>query len=155
SLERFDFKKREVEELVDGLDEYWVTGDGKRIVVHDNHSLRVLAAEHKADDDSSDTVNVDLSRIRVTVDPAAEWTQIYDEAGRLMRDNFWRSDMDGIDWEGQLERYRTLVPRLGSYDDLVDVIWEVQGELGTSHAYVDEVEDAGDSRVRLGLLGAD
>jgi tricorn protease len=155
SLERFDFEKRHTESLVDGLDSFRVSGDGKRILVHDGRSLKILPAEHKADDDSSDSVDIDLSRIRVTVDPAAEWTQAYDEAGRLMRDNFWRSDMDGIDWEGQLARYRSLLPRLGSYDDLVDVLWEVQGELGTSHAYVNEVEDSPDSRVRLGLLGAD
>jgi tricorn protease len=115
----------------------------------------VLPSEHKADDDSTDNVDVDLSRIRVTVDPPAEWRQAYDEAGRLMRDHFWRADMGGVDWAGQLERYRVLVDRLGSYDDLVDLLWEVQGELGTSHAYVYEVRDDIDARVRLGLLGAD
>ncbi|TCO58428.1 S41 family peptidase [Actinocrispum wychmicini] len=155
ALERFDFEKRRTEILVDGLDEFWVSGDGKRIVVHDGRSLRVLPSEHKADDDSPDNVDVDLSRIRVTVDPSAEWLQAYDEAGRLMRDNFWRSDMGGVDWAGQLARYRVLVPRVGCYDDLVDVLWEVQGELGTSHAYVNEVPDSPDSRVRVGLLGAD
>ncbi|MBP2320946.1 tricorn protease [Kibdelosporangium banguiense] len=155
SLERFDFEKRRAETLVEGLDQFWISGDGKRIVVHDGRSLRVLPSEHKADDDSSDNVDVDLSRIRVTVDPSAEWLQAYDEAGRLMRDHFWRGDMGGVDWAGELARYRPLVSNLGSYDDLVDLIWEVQGELGTSHAYVYEVADSADSRVRLGLLGAD
>ena len=53
-----------------------------------------------------------------------------------MRDHFWRTDMGGVDWAGVLERYRPLVDRIGSHDDLVDLLWEVQGELGTSHAYV-------------------
>ncbi|MEV4310679.1 S41 family peptidase [Actinocrispum sp. NPDC049592] len=155
TLERFDFEKRRTESLVDGLDSFWVTGDGKRIVVHDGRSLKVLPSEHKADDDSSDNVDIDLSRIRITVDPATEWGQAYDEAGRLMRDHFWRSDMGGINWQAQLDRYRFLVPRLGSYDDLVDLLWEVQGELNTSHCYVVEAGDSPDSRVRVGLLGAD
>ncbi|ONI78101.1 peptidase S41 [Actinosynnema sp. ALI-1.44] len=155
SLERFDFAKRRAESLVDALDEFRVSGDGKRIVVQDGRSLRVLPSDHKVDDDSTDNVDVDLSRIRVTVDPPAEWRQSYDEAGRLMRDHFWRSDMGGLDWAGQLDRYRFLVPRLGSYDDLCDLLWEVQGELGTSHAYVFENRDSPDARVRVGLLGAD
>ncbi|MCE7008668.1 PDZ domain-containing protein [Kibdelosporangium philippinense] len=155
SLVRFDFEKRRTETLVDALDEFWVSGDGKRIVVHDGRSLRAMPSEHKADDDSSDNVDIDLSRIRVTIDPPAEWRQSYNEAGRLMRDRFWRSDMGGVDWDAQLERYRTLLPRLGSYDDLVDLIWEVHGELGTSHAYVSETRDSPDPRVRVGLLGAD
>jgi tricorn protease len=72
-----------------------------------------------------------------------------------MRDHFWRADMGGVNWAAQLDRYRFLVPCLGSYDDLIDLIWEVQGELNTSHCYVSEVSDAPDSRVRVGLLGAD
>ena len=82
------------------------------------------------------TCEIDLSRVRVVVDPAAEWAQMYAENGRLMRDHFWRTDMGGVDWQGELDRYRPLVAEVGSHDDLVDLLWEVQGELGTSHAYV-------------------
>ena len=53
-----------------------------------------------------------------------------------MRDHYYRADMNGVDWDAALARYRPLVERLGSTDDLVDLLWEVQGELGTSHAYV-------------------
>ncbi len=60
---------------------------------------------------------------------------MFDEAGRLMRDHYWRADMGGTDWPGVLARYRPLVERLGSHDDLIDLLWEVQGELGTSHAW--------------------
>ena len=43
---------------------------------------------------------------------------------------------------------------MGSHDDLVDLLWELQGELGTSHAYV--TAHGGDGRDgRPGLLGAD
>lgn len=61
---------------------------------------------------------------------------MYDETGRLMRDNFWRPDLGGVDWEGVLDRYRPVLERVATHDDLVDLLWEVQGELGTSHAYV-------------------
>ena len=53
-----------------------------------------------------------------------------------MRDHFWVADMAGVDWAAELARYRPLVDAVGSADDLVDVLWEVNGELGTSHAYV-------------------
>ena len=53
-----------------------------------------------------------------------------------MRDNFWRADMGGVDWDGVLDRYRPLLDRIATHDDLVDLLWEVHGELGTSHAYV-------------------
>ncbi|MDQ2584656.1 S41 family peptidase [Saccharothrix yanglingensis] len=152
-LERFDLAKSRTEVLVDGLDAFDVTGDGQRVVVRDGGDLRVVPADRKVDPDDGDSVEVDLSRVRVVVDRAAEWRQAYAEAGRLMRDNFWRTDMGGVDWEGVLERYRPLVDRLGSYSDLLDLLWEVQGELGTSHAYV--IPAHGTRGRAVGLLGAD
>ena len=44
---------------------------------------------------------------------------------------------------------------VASVDDLVDLLWEVQGELGASHAYVAGGDTRGDSSGRPGLLGAD
>ncbi|GAA3061062.1 S41 family peptidase [Actinokineospora globicatena] len=156
-LERYDLAKLKADILVDGLDAVWPSGDGSRIVVRDGRSLRVLPADRKADNDdhSEDNITVNLSRVRVRVDPAAEWRQSFDESGRLMRDHFWRADMNAVDWAGVLGTYRPLVDAIGSHDDLVDLLWEVNGELGTSHAYVTPVRGYGDSRRRLGLLGAD
>ncbi|MEU4448458.1 PDZ domain-containing protein [Actinosynnema sp. NPDC050801] len=152
-LERFDLAKARTETLVDGVDAFDVTGDGQRVVVQDGGDLRVVPTDRKVDSDDDDSVDVDLSRVRVVVDLAAEWRQAYAEAGRLMRDHFWRTDMGGVDWAGVLERYRPLVDRLGSYSDLVDLLWEVQGELGTSHAYV--IPARGPRGRAVGLLGAD
>ncbi|MFG2821238.1 PDZ domain-containing protein [Kitasatospora sp. NPDC048365] len=153
ALERFDLKKRRVEQLLGGLDGFAVSGDGARLVVLDESDLRVVPADRKAGED--DDLDVDLDRIRVTVDPAAEWRQMFDENGRLMRDNFWRADLGGVDWAGVLERYRPLVERVGSHTDLVDLLWETVGELGTSHAYVIPPGRGAEAARRQGLLGAD
>ncbi|PRY46655.1 S41 family peptidase [Umezawaea tangerina] len=155
-LERFDLTKLKAEVLAEGVDAYAVTGDGQRMVITDGPSLRLVPTDRKVDpdDDSTDSVDIDLSRVRVVVDRAAEWRQSYAEAGRLMRDNFWRTDMGGVDWQGVLDRYRPLVDRLGSHSDLVDLLWEVQGEMGTSHAYVFPSGGGGGGRSQ-GLLGAD
>ncbi|TDQ04267.1 S41 family peptidase [Labedaea rhizosphaerae] len=155
-LERYDFAKRHTDELLDGFEEVRVSGDGERLVVRQDGRVRVVPTAHKVgDDDSDDEVKVDLSRVRVTVHPPQEWRQAYDETGRLMRDHYWRADMNGVDWAGVLDRYRPLLDAVGSYDDLIDLLWEVQGELGTSHAYAFERDEDVESRRRLGLLGAD
>jgi tricorn protease len=156
-LERYDLVRRRLSTMVTGLERVWTTGDGERVVVWDGDRLRVLPHDRKSDsDDDDDTdIRVDLGRIRVQVDPAAEWRQSFDEAGRLMRDHFWRADMGGVDWAAVLDRYRPLVETLGCHDDLVDLLWEVQGELGTSHAYVTPPSGEREHERRLGLLGAD
>ncbi|MET8688085.1 S41 family peptidase [Streptomyces sp. NPDC004732] len=155
-LERYDFAQHRVEELAADADHFSVTGDGKRILLWTDGKLKVVPSDRRAsgDEDSDSNITVDLSRIRHTVDPAAEWRQMYDETGRLMRDNFWRPDMGGVDWSAVLERYRPVLARVATHDDLVDLLWEVHGELGTSHAYVTPGGGGGGMH-RQGLLGAD
>ncbi|QMU75581.1 peptidase S41 [Streptacidiphilus sp. PB12-B1b] len=156
SLERFDFAARRAETLVDALSRFAVSGDGTRLAVVDRGELRIVPADRKASKDNpDDSVGVDLGRVRVTVDPAAEWRQMFDETARLMRDNFWRTDMGGLDWAAVQARYRPLVERVGSYNDLVDLLWELQGETGTSHSYVQPVGGGASGSRQLGLLGAD
>jgi tricorn protease len=158
SLERFDFAKRECSELRDGLDDFTVSGDGKWAVVQDHGGLQVIPAGRKAgEDDDGDTVRVDLTRARFREDPAQLWRCAYDEAGRLMRRDFWEPDMAGVDWDGVLRDYRPLLDRVRTAEEFTDLLWEVFGELGTSHAYVFPPgtvlggEHGGD----LGQLGAD
>ncbi len=153
TLERFDLGKRRAEQLVAALDDFAVSGDGERIAVTDRGGLRIVPAAQKAGEDVD--LDVDLSRVRVTVDPAAEWRQMFDENGRLMQDNYWRADLGGLDWAGTLARYRPLVDRVGSHDDLADLLWETVAETGTSHAYVAPPGRGTEAARRQGLLGAD
>jgi tricorn protease len=156
-LERFDLRKREVTELVGELDWFDVSGDGTRLVVRDRDDLRVLPSEQKEDRGSGESVTVDETRARFQADPAALWRHAFDEAGRLMRRDFWTPDMSGVDWDGVLDTYRPLLDRVRSADDFTDLMWEVVAELGTSHAYVGKASTDGPDRgaAAVGLLGAD
>ncbi|MFZ3570631.1 S41 family peptidase [Streptomyces sp. BH097] len=156
-LERYDLVQQRIEEIGSDADHFEVSGDGKRVLLWTGEVLKVVPSDRRPahDDDSDTNITVDLSRISQSVDPAAEWRQMYEEAGRLMRDNFWRADMNGVDWDGVLDRYRPVLDRVATHDDLVDLLWEVQGELGTSHAYVTPRGGRGSAARRQGLLGAD
>ncbi|MFF8956068.1 S41 family peptidase [Streptomyces sp. NPDC014894] len=157
ALERYDLVQLRSEELASDVRGYSVSGDGKRVLLTVDGALKVVPSDRRAsrDEDSDTNITVDLSRVRRLLDPAAEWRQMYAEAGRLMRDNFWRADLGGVDWDGVLERYRPVLDRVATHDDLVDLLWEVQGELGTSHAYVTPRGGYGSGSTRQGLLGAD
>ncbi|GGJ23585.1 S41 family peptidase [Streptomyces brasiliensis] len=134
TLEYFNLTKAKKSELVGHLDWFAVSGDGTRLVVMDEGDLRAVPATEVGDSDS--TTWIDLRRILHEVDPGAEWRQAYEEAGRLIRAYFWDPSMCGIDWDGVLDQYRPLVERVDSPDEFADLLREVLGELGTSHAYV-------------------
>ncbi|GAA1182382.1 S41 family peptidase [Nesterenkonia xinjiangensis] len=154
-LIRWDFTARKATTLVEKLDSYAVSGDGSRLVVRSGDEVTAVPATRKAEKDDAERVTVDLSRLRLSVDRPAEWAQMFEETCRLMRQQFWREDMDGIDWDAVVERWRPVVARARTHDDLVDILWETVGELNTSHAYVMPAEEDADTDRRLGLLGAD
>lgn len=150
-LERYAFDTRSVT-VLGPCDSFEVSGDGERIVVRHKDDVLVVPSTSKVEDDDPARVTVDLSRLRRTIDPRPMWRQMFDDNGRLMRDFYWREDMDGTDWAAVLDRHRPSVDRVHTLDDLVDILWETVGELNSSHAYViPPVKD----KSSQGLLGAD
>jgi tricorn protease len=158
-LVRWDFGKRRSATVVGELDGYDVTGDGRRLLVRDGDALRVVPSDRRveadAEGDRDAVVEVDLRRLRGELDPAAQWRQMYEEAGRLMRDHFWSADFADVDWNGALAKYRPLLDRIATRDDLSEVFWEVIGELGSSHAYETPPAAPVQPGRALGHLGAD
>ena len=134
-------------------------GDALTLVYRDGKQLRAIAADAKAEKpDPADAEGppsrsngrIDLDRIRVAVEPQREWRQMLREVWRLQRDQFWSADISGVDWEAVCALYRPLVDRVATRADFSDLVWEMQGELGTSHAY----EMGGDHRKpAAGALG--
>jgi tricorn protease len=164
-LEIFDFATQTAEPLMDKADMFVIAGDATTLVVREGKRLRALAARRKpegerdpgraSDQASRKTGWLDLDRIRLSVEPRREWKQMLREVWRLQRDQFWVADMSGIDWNAVYARYEPLLARVATRAELSDLIWEMQGELGTSHAY----EMGGDHRrppqVALGYLAAE
>jgi len=159
TLFAFELEKQASEQLATGITTLRLSTDGSTLAYRSGSELRIISAGEKAPEEEDDTSRrtgwVDLGRLRVAIDPVAEWKQIFREAWRLQRDHFWTPDMADIDWQAVHDRYLPLVDRVGSRSELSDVLWEMQGELGTSHAY----EYGGDYRpepaVSQGHLGCD
>ncbi|MGE5132534.1 MAG: S41 family peptidase [Gemmatimonadota bacterium] len=155
ALEMFGFARRDVCELAREVDWFEASGDGTRLVISDHGKLTVIPAERKAsDDDPGDKIEVDRSRARFLLDPPALWRQAYAEAGRIMRHDFWVPDIADVDWDAVLDEYRPLLGRITTQSEFVDVLWEIFGELGTSHAYAG-APGGGTPAAAPGLLGAD
>ena len=160
-VEAFDFETQKVEPWIDHVSEIGLSTDAQWLIYRSSQRLRVIKADEKNEDrGEGEKFNrrsgwIDLCRIRAMVDPISEWEQIFKEAWRLQRDHFWREDMSHIDWQEVFHRYFKLIPRLSTRGELSDILWEMQGELGTSHAYV----MGGDLRQppswSQGLLGAE
>ena len=156
----YSFEEHREETVLEGLDDFALSRDCSTLIYKTGKRLRILKAGTKPDREAGEAPSrrsgwLDLNRVRLQVIPAAEWRQMFREAWRLQRDHFWTPDMSQIDWVKIYERYSPLVERISSRSEFSDLMWEMQGELGTSHAY----EMGGDYRPRphynIGFLGAD
>ncbi len=154
----YDFEDRKEDHFMNGISNFTVGADGRTLAIRAGNRLRVVKTSFKPDGDDAPGRKsgwIDLGRIRVPVVPAAEWRQMLREIWRLQRDQFWTPDMSQVDWVDIYERYLPLVDRVGTRSEFSDLVWELQGELGTSHCY----ELGGDYRPQpaypQGSLGAD
>ena len=158
SLRAWIFKEYRSELIAEGVSRFELSRNRKKLLYFDDGRLRVISALEKAPNPNGPGRRsgwIDLSRIQVSILPPSEWEQMYREAWRLQRDHFWTEDMAEVDWQMVYERYHPLLERVSSRSEFSDLVWEMQGELGTSHAY----ELGGDYRpapyYSQGVLGAD
>lgn len=157
TLYTFDLKTLEEEHYASGIGSWGLGLDRKTLIYAAAGKLRVVSASSKPEGEGQNRKGgwIDLSRIRVAIQPAAEWRQMYRELWRLQRDNFWTEDMSGVDWEDVYQRYLPVLARVATRTEFSDLAWEVQGELGTSHAYEWGGDHRHGPRYPLGHLGAD
>ncbi len=164
TLLAYDFDEKRTAPLQQDVSTIRLAADYQTLVYQSKDKLRVVNAleklpaegEHRSVPDTPGRASgwIDLTRLQVLVDPRREWEQMYREAWRLQREHFWDEQMSEVDWNLVLARYAALLSKIRTRSDLSDLIWEMQGELGTSHAY----EIGGDYRkppaYQRGFLGA-
>lgn len=99
---------------------------------------------------------VDTSAVGHTVDPREEFKQIFWDAWRYNRDQFYDKDMLGLDWKAIGKKYEAMLPYAGDRSDLDYILGQLIGELGTGHAYNTPAPAGSDPMSQpAGFLGAD
>lgn len=161
TLEVYDFSEQKHEKIATEVTDFRLSRSSGSLIYRSKNCLRVCKVEPLKEDKpipdepNRDSGWLDLERIKVSVILTAEWQQMLHEIWRLQRDHFWTADMSGVNWQQVLDRYLPLLSRVATRSEFSDLVWEMQGELGTSHAY----EIGGDYRkepdYKLGFLGAD
>lgn len=151
TLYYYELKDKKENELGKNMG-YGLTANGKKMFIFESGKLAVIDAPKskiKIDD------YIDVSNMKIWVDPKVEWQQIFDESWRQMRDFFYDRGMHGLNWDQVYQKYNPLVSYVNNRYDLNYVIGEMIGELNVGHAYVNGGDRIEAKRIKTGLLGAE
>ncbi|MGZ4982985.1 MAG: S41 family peptidase, partial [Chthoniobacterales bacterium] len=141
------------ETVLGDVNSYEITFDGKKMLVKIDKDYAIIDLP-KDKLETKDKV-IKAGSLDMMLDRHAEWTQIYNEAWRQMRDFFFSPTMNGIDWKAMHDKYAALVPFVNHRNDLTYLLGELIAELNNGHAYVGGGERPETPRIKLGLLGAE
>lgn len=161
TLKIYNFEKRKITTIKNGVSNFRLSLNRKTVLYRSGNELRIVGANEKdfekltSNGYSDKSGWVDLNRANIAIIPQDEWRQMFREAWRLQRDYFWTEDMSGVDWKMIYARYFPLIERVGTRSEINALIYEMQGELGTSHAYVSGGDFRSRSYYAIGFLGAD
>jgi tricorn protease len=172
AIHGFDMEKRKDHVLIEGANNYALSFDGKKLL----YSAPKHPGEGEDEEESGPVARtygiidakppekephkvgegtLNLSSMRVEVDPRAEWKQMFNEVWRQERDYFFEASMNGVDWEKERERYAPLLPYVADRYDLTYLLGEMIGELSNSHTYVGGGDSPDLHPVNVGMLGVD
>jgi tricorn protease len=93
--------------------------------------------------------------LEATIDPGAEWKQIFTDAWRFERDFFYDPNLHGVDWPGLRERYGKLLEDAVTRWDVNHLIGELIAELNASHTYRGGGDLESATSRGVGYLGCD
>ncbi|NPA37789.1 MAG: protease [Chlorobi bacterium] len=146
----FDLKDKKEKDL-GKVRSFIVTANNKKMLVNTGGKYAVIDLPKSP---VKPDKYLDLSNMKVWVDYEKEWTQIFNEAWRQMRDFLYAPNMQGQDWPKIREKYEVLLPYVKNRNDLNYVIGEMIGEISIGHAYISGGDKPKPERIKTGLLGA-
>ncbi len=153
-LKRFAMKERTAKTLLAGVDAYFVSADGEKLLVRQGKSLKVAPAGAEIKPEAATAVPIE--DVSVLVDPRAEWRQILREAWRLNRDFFYAPNYHGFDWNAVWKKYEPFLDHAATRSDVGRITAAMASELRVGHSYSGRGESIDKPpNVGIGLLGAD
>lgn len=150
-LYRFNFEEREEKLLKLHLVDFSASADKKKLLLTvGEDKLEVADANEKLDAKA-----VDLSNVKMLVDPRQEWRQIFDETWRMEQQYFYDPKMHGLNWAAIRVRYEPLLQFVQRREDLSELLVEMIGEMQVGHNRTGGGDIYHAASTGTGLLGAD
>jgi len=149
SLKYYDIEKREEKTILDNADNYWLSANGKKILVSRANSYAVIEPAESQKFEKP----LRVSEMEMMVDPVEEWKQLFTDTWRFERDYFYDANMHGVNWNQVKERYTKMLNGAMTREEVDFIIGEMIGELNSSHTYHGGGDVEEEKNQTVGYLG--
>ncbi|TVZ59731.1 tricorn protease [Flavobacteriaceae bacterium MAR_2010_105] len=149
SLKYYDFDKREVKTIMEGVNAAEKTGDGKSLLVVSRGKWGIIAPNENQKLEKP----IPSSQLHMQWVAKEEWQQIFNDTWRRYRDFFYDKNMQQVDWDAMKKRYGALIKDARTRWDVSTLQSEMQAELSAGHTYTRGGDTESVKRVETGYLG--
>ncbi|MDE3189177.1 MAG: PD40 domain-containing protein [Acidobacteriota bacterium] len=151
---RFTLEKRKPELVLSDLDSFTISQDGAKILYHRKDAWTIAPADDLKPGTDAPGKPLNLGAMQTTIDPRAEWRQMYHETWRIERDFLYDPNTHGLSIPKIEARYKPYLDGLASRDEFTYLNIEMLGEITIGHMFVGGPRTH-DTEPKTGLLGAD
>lgn len=151
SLKYFDFDKKEEKNILDNVDNFSISADAEKLLVQRGNNFAVI----KPEEGQKFEKTLRTTEMEMTVDPVAEWKQLFTDAWRMERDYFYDPGMHGVNWNTVKDRYMKMLQGAVTREEVDFIIGEMIGELNASHTYHGGGDLESNRTKSVGYLGID
>ncbi len=151
---RFTLEKRKPELLLSDLDGFTVSQDGAKVLYHRKEAWAIAPADDLKPGADNPGKPLNLGTMQTTIDPRAEWRQMFNETWRIERDFLYDPNTHGLSIPKIEARYKPYLDGLASREEFTYLSIEMLGEITIGHMFVSGPH-APDTAPKTGLLGAD
>lgn len=161
----YDIEDREEKVVVENASSFQLTANRKKMLVDSRGTYTIQGTGggggmrwnrgSSGDDESKKDKRLSLDGLQVTVDPIAEWKQLFVDGWRIQRDFFYDPGMHGVDWGKVREQYGAMLDECVTRWDVNYLMGEMIGEINASHTYRWGGDAESAPSVSVGLLGCD
>ncbi len=151
TVHKYALSDREAEVFLEGVSSIVTSHDRSKLLARQGSAWRIVGTDRKP----ANGGNLDLSDMRVKVEPEAEWRQMLRDGWRFMRDFLYVDNVHGAPWDDVWRWYSPWLDDVHHRSDFNHLLDMLSGEVAVGHSYVRGGDYPDLDNPRTGLLGVD
>ncbi len=153
-LWRFTTKERKTEQVSGPLGEVSMSADGSRVLLGGHGHWSIAKVDDLKPGTGMPGKALNLGQMRMTIDPRAEWRQMFYETWRIERDFLYDPHTHGLSIAKAEAMYSPYLAGLASRSEFTYLCTEMLGQINIGHMFI-RGPRLPDATPKTGLLGAD